>query len=80
MKMNVGVGPGAPTDIGVFFAQVDVAFVGTFDHATVEFVDVEAGKLRTRMFFRPTNVIKGSVSTASSGAFEVLTPDRKSVV
>ena len=66
-----GVGPGATTDLTAFFVQADVAFVGTFDHATVEFVDAASTQLATRMFFKPTTVIKGTISTTSSGTFAV---------
>ena len=66
-----GVGPEMTSDLSAFFAKADVAFIGTLDHATVAFVDAEKTELATRMFFRPTTLIKGPIKTTSPGTFAV---------
>lgn len=72
--VNPGAGGGAERNLGIFFANVTLAFVGTLEDVSPQFVDESKTELYTRMTFRPTEFIKGVLPTGTSDTVDVWTP------
>ena len=72
-EVSVDVGLSAPstTNLSQFLANTDLAFVGVLEQVSVEFVDAAREDLRTRMAFRPTEVLKGSSHVAPGSTIVV---------
>jgi hypothetical protein len=53
-------------DLDQFFAHIDLAFVGSADTVAVQFLGQDHDHPFTRMTFRPTEIIKGSLSLSNT--------------
>ena len=69
--IDPGLPPPSPRDLTQFFAGVDAVFVGRVESKTAEFVDKAERDCRTRIVFRPTEILRGSPVSASVGTVDV---------
>ena len=71
--VNPGAGGAAEEDLTAFVSNLTLAFIGTLEDVSPEFVDERKTELYTRLTFRPTDFIKGVSPSGESGTIDVWT-------
>ena len=69
--VNPGSGGANERDLPAFFANLTLAFIGTLEDVSPEFVDEGKTELYTRLTFRPTEFLKGVSTNTPAGTVDV---------